>query len=123
MDEPLLLGLWRTIVPVPKQIWQGQVRRQTTGAGPTFMTRDHHRVRDLAVLDLPRTAHPLPPDHFSQRLALPVEQVTALLDDLEAGMTFLYRGDGVAVTWAYPITVDPTPHRVTFSTGEQIHAA
>lgn len=124
MDDPLLLGLWRTLVPIPRQIWQAQVRRQTAGgSGPAFMTRDHHRVRDLAVLDLPRIGRPLPPEHFAQRLDLPVEQVISILDDLEAGLTFLFRGDGVSVTWAYPVTVDPTPHHITFSTGEAIHAA
>jgi hypothetical protein len=38
-------------------------------------------------------------------------------------MTFLYRGGGESVTWAYPVTVDRTPHRVAFSSGEQTYAA
>ena len=28
-----------------------------------------------------------------------------------------------AVTWAYPVTVDQTPHHLTFNTGEKIYAA
>jgi len=38
-------------------------------------------------------------------------------------MTYLYRNARGEVTWAYPVTVDHTPHRVTFSSGEQIYAA
>jgi hypothetical protein len=49
--------------------------------------------------------------------------VVSILDDLEARMTFLFRGERGVVTWAYPVTVDQTPHRVTFGTGERIYAA
>jgi hypothetical protein len=38
-------------------------------------------------------------------------------------MTFLFRNEQGSVTWAYPVTVDQTPHRVTFSSGEQVYAA
>ena len=38
-------------------------------------------------------------------------------------MTFLFRNSQGAVTWAYPVTVEPTPHRVAFSTGEEVYAA
>ena len=31
--------------------------------------------------------------------------------------------DGENVTWAYPVTTDQTPHHVTFSSGEEVHAA
>jgi hypothetical protein len=42
---------------------------------------------------------------------------------LEKNMTFVYRGDGESVTRAYPVTVDRTPHRLAFSSGEQTYAA
>jgi hypothetical protein len=38
-------------------------------------------------------------------------------------MTFLFRNEEGAVTWAYPVTVERTPHRVSLSTGEQVYAA
>jgi hypothetical protein len=38
-------------------------------------------------------------------------------------LTFLYRGDGRNVDWAYPVTVEQTPHRVTFDNGERFFAA
>ena len=47
----------------------------------------------------------------------------AILDDLEKRMTFLYRNPQGCVTWAYPVTVDRTPHRVEFSSGEKLYAA
>jgi hypothetical protein len=38
-------------------------------------------------------------------------------------LTFLFRNEQGAVAWAYPVTTDTTQHDVTFSTGEQLHAA
>jgi hypothetical protein len=38
-------------------------------------------------------------------------------------MTFICRNDEGMAVWAYPVTVEKTPHRLTFSTGEQIYAA
>jgi hypothetical protein len=38
-------------------------------------------------------------------------------------MTFLYRNERGEVTWAYPVTVAQTPHRLTFGSGEQVNAA
>ena len=106
--------------------WQGQVAqgaRHTREHGLAFMSEDHHRVRDFVVVELPRIASPLSAALIAERLNLPVERVTGILDDLEKHMTFLYRNPQGEVTWAYPVTVEHTPHRVTFSSGEQIYAA
>jgi hypothetical protein len=87
------------------------------------MSPDHHRIRNFVVVELPRINKPISMVYISQSLNLPLEQVVQIVADLELHMKFLYRSDGISVTWAYPVTVDPTPHRVTFSTGEQIYAA
>ena len=87
------------------------------------MTKDHHRVREYVVLELPKVNAPISPQQIAESLNLPIDRVNFLLDDLEKHMTFLYRNGEGAVTWAYPVTVDQTPHRVDFSSGEQIYAA
>ena len=46
-----------------------------------------------------------------------------ILDELEKNMTFLFRNPDGEVTWADPVTVDQTPHHVSFSSGEQVYAA
>ena len=125
MSQTLLLGLWRAMIPVPGLVWKNQIDRaaQDTAQSLGFMGEEHHRVRDFVVREIPRIGKPLSPALIAQELGLPVDRVLELLDELERNMKFLYRGDGENVTWAYPVTVDPTPHRVTFSTGEQTHAA
>jgi hypothetical protein len=126
MNKSLRLGLWKYMVPVPRSIWQGQVTRDahlTKEHGLAFMSEDHHRVRDFVVVELPRMAKPLSAIYIGEQLKISAERVTVILDELEKHMTFLYRNPQGEVTWAYPITVDHTPHRVTFSSGEQIYAA
>jgi len=125
MKDALLLGLGRHMIPIPRAIW----RRQAVKAAPRvaaalgFMTAEHHLVRNFVVSELPRVGKPLSPELIAQRLDLPETRVRVILDDLEKHLTFLFRNEQGAVAWAYPVTADQTPHRVTFSTGEQIYAA
>jgi hypothetical protein len=120
MDDSLLLGLWRCTLPLPRAIWQRQVRGD---AHLEFMTEAHHRVRNYVVIELPRAGEPLSPARIAQALDLPLAHVVGILDELEQHMTFLFRNGEGAVFWAYPVTVERTPHHVTFSTGEQVYAA
>jgi hypothetical protein len=125
MNKRLLMGLSRYMLPIPRVIWQGQVVKdaRNTEAGLGFMAQEHHRVRNLVVEELPRVGQALAPDFIAQKLDLPVARVNHILDELERHMTFLFRNKAGAVAWAYPVTVDVTPHHVTFSTGEQVYAA
>jgi hypothetical protein len=120
MGDSLLLGIWRHMVPVPSTLWRRQVRGD---ADLSFMSEEHHRIRDFVVVEIPRRKAPISADIIARELDLPLEQVTAILDELERNMTFLFRDERGAVTWAYPVTAEPTPHRMSFSTGEQIYAA
>lgn len=120
LDNSTLLGLWRVMLPIPRPVWQSQVGGD---ADLDFMTEAHHWVRDLVVIELPRVGKPLTPEFIAQELDLPLAQVTSILDDLETHMTFLFRNEQGAVTWAYPVTVDRTPHHVTFNSGERVYAA
>ena len=87
------------------------------------MTENHHRVRNFVVTELPKQGVALSPAYIAQQLALPLLDVSTILNDLEHHMTFLYRNEQGEVTWAYPVTVDQTPHKMSFSSGERINAA
>jgi len=56
-------------------------------------------------------------------LGLKAAVVERLVDDLERHLFFLVRNAGGEVSWAFPITCEPTPHRLRFSTGEKIFGA
>jgi hypothetical protein len=111
-------------MPIPRPIWTRVVRANARkiAARLGFMSRDHHRVRDHVVLELPRAGTPLPPESIAERVELPVERVRAILDELERRLTFLFRNERGEVTWAYPVTLEETPHRARFSTGEETYS-
>ena len=125
MHTKLLMGLWRTMLPIPRIVWHGQVSRHARGiaAGLDFMTEEHHLVRDFVVRELPRVGKPLSSEFIGQTLNLPTARVNVIVDELEKHLMFLFRNERKAVTWAYPVTVDTTPHHITFSAGEQVYAA
>ncbi len=88
-----------------------------------FMTGQHHRIRYFVVKEMLTAMKPIEPATISERLQIPLDQVSTILDELERKLFFLVRDDRGAVTWAYPITVEPTPHLLKFSSGEQVYAA
>jgi hypothetical protein len=113
------------MIPIPAIIWQrqisGSVKKIDAGLG--FMAEDHHQVRNFVVRELPHAGKPLSPESIGQKLNLSISRVNVILDELEKHLTFLFRNEQGAVAWAYPVTVEKTPHRVTFSSGEQGYAA
>lgn len=124
MDN-ILLGVSRFMIPIPRFIWNRQLpaKKRHLAASLSFMSDQHHAVRNHVVEELPRVEKPLSPESIAQAVNLPVERVVAILDDLEKHMTFLFRNEQRAVSWAYPVTVDRTPHHVALSTGESAYAA
>ena len=125
MKNKLMIGIWRHMLSVPPLLWEKQVlkSRKKIEAALDFMSPDHRRVHHCAVRELPRVGKPMPPEFIAGVLDLTPERVKAVLDDLEKHMTFLFRNEEGAVVWAYPVTVDKTPHHLAFSTGEQLYAA
>jgi hypothetical protein len=123
MNKNMLVGIGRLALSLPPAIWHKLEGGGAGGDPLAFMSADHHRVRDFAVQELIQNGVPLPPERFARALNLSLERVRQVLDDLEHHKTFLFRSDGETVSWAYPVTVEPTPHRVRFSSGEQVYAA
>ena len=125
MQKRPLLGFKQRMVPIPETLWKLAVSRlaKRARASTRFMTDEHHLVWDFVVLQLPRAEAPLSPEQISAAVGLPVQQVREILDQLERRLTFLFRNAEGAVTWAYPVTLDPTPHRLTFNSGERVNAA
>ena len=121
----VLLGFKRHMVPIPWALFTRLVRQKLGKTAKAFggLDEDHRRVHHLVVKNLPGLAKPMPPDFIAERLRLSISQIVRILDELERRLIFLFRPGGREVVWAYPVTVEPTPHRVAFSSGEKLWAA
>jgi hypothetical protein len=125
LQEKVLLGSGADIIEIPRAKWEEHVTGAPDHAQERlgFMLNEHHLVRDFVVRELPQTGSPLAPGIISQALELPLARVDDLLNQLQEKLFFLVRDKEGAVSWAYPVTSDQTPHRLNFSSGEQLYAA
>jgi hypothetical protein len=113
------------MVEVLQATWEGHLTQipQHDQDRLGFMTAAHHRIRYFVVKALAEMQKPIRPEFISEALGMPRAQVTDILDELEQKLFFLVRNEQGAVAWAYPVTVEPTSHRLNFSTGERLYGA
>jgi len=126
MSEVILIGGQEQITKVDAEQWRRQVAHShhQPSTHLSFMTPDHHRIRNFAVVELPRSGgKPLSAQLISERLSLPLTEVMAILHELQQHLLFLVQHPTGEVRWAYPVTIEPTPHHMRFSSGERIYAA
>ena len=126
MKNTVLIGRGKLILELPTDMWRKHLAssQHHTVAMLSFMTGDHHLVRNFVVRELPRNhGKPLSPEDISQGVNLSLSRVTTILADLHKNLFFLVRNNAGEVSWAFPVTSDRTPHRLNFSSGEQTFAA
>ena len=125
MSGTILAGRGTQIVNLPRGAWEAELREAPDGIRKRleFMSTEHHAVRNFVVRELPSHGRPLTVEDISRALGLSGERTAAIVSDLETNLFFLARPDGGGISWAYPVTVDETGHRLLFSTGERLDAA
>lgn len=124
MFERVYLGIGKRLLPVPEFIFRPMVKRDTKKlANRPTLEPDQRRVHHFAVREIPRRREAIAPEVFAAELDLPLDEILQILDELETRMTFLCRRDGEAVSWAYPVTSDDTPHQVRIDGGAAFSAA
>jgi hypothetical protein len=122
----LLVGNRETINRVPDTGLKAAMAKvpEFFAARLAFMTPEHHLVRNFAVRELPyENGRPIKVDRMAVTLGLPIARVHAIVEDLERHLFFLVRNEAGEISWAFPVTTEPTPHRLQFSTGERAHGA
>jgi hypothetical protein len=89
-----------------------------------FMTPAHHLVRNAAVRGLPGNGgRPLSMAQVATAAGVPEAATRAIAAELERNLFFVVRDGEDHISWAFPVTVDPTPHHVTLGSGESIFGA
>jgi hypothetical protein len=125
MEEKILLGRDREILEFPEAAWRHELTQipQHSQARLNFMTDAHRQIRYFVVKEMATRQKPIEPELISEKLGIPLERVNTLLGELERNLFFLVRNERGAVAWAYPITVETTPHKLSFVSGERLYAA
>jgi len=125
MKENVLVRKGRKFIEIPRETWEQHIAQAPKECSHTlsFMTEEHHLIRYFVVRELPLIGKPIPAKLISDELKMPLSMTNNILDDLERNLFFLVRNRQGEVSWAFPVTVDKTPHQLTFSTGERLNAA
>ena len=125
MKEYVLSSAGHRFTEIPRETWKQHVEQAPKDISKmlSFMTKNHHLIRNFVVRELPRIGKPIPPALISAELNMSLSKTTEILDDLERNLFFLVRNEQSEISWAFPVTVDKTPHHLTFSTGERLNAA
>ncbi len=126
MKDSILIGRREKIHEIAAENWKKHLAgaRQHAQVRLGFMTDDHHCVRNFAVRELPRNGgKTLSAEEISRSLDLPLDRVVSILDELQKNLFFLVLNERGEVSWAFPVTSDWTPHRLSFSSGESVFAA
>jgi hypothetical protein len=125
MEEKVLIGQGQEIHEISLETWKQGLAQvpQHIQSRLSFMTNAHHQIRYFVVKEMAITQKPIKPEFISERLNMPLGLVQSILEELERKLFFLVRNDHGAVSWAFPITVETTPHKIDFSSGEHLYAA
>lgn len=126
LNKPLLLGQGHAFSEMPSDAWRAQLAKVPAfmASRLAFMSAEHHLVRNFAVRELPHEGRrPIDPKHMAATIGLPAGRVLEILNDLERNLFFLVRNPAGLISWAFPVTAETTPHRLTLSTGERTHGA
>ena len=125
MEEKILLGRDQKILEIPQATWKQHLTQipQHSQSRLNFMTDAHHQIRYFVVREMVNRQKPIEPEFISQKLNIPLEQVKVILGELQEKLFFLVRNEQDAVIWAYPVTVETTPHKLRFASGERLYGA
>ena len=125
MEDKILLGRDQKILEILQATWKQHLTQipQHSQSRLSFMTDAHHQIRYFIVKEMANTQKPIEPEFISERLNMPLGLVKPILEELERKLFFLVRNEQGAVAWAYPVTVETTPHKLSFATGEHLYGA
>lgn len=125
MMDHMNVGFRRHMFKLPRALGRRRVA-SLAGRARTIMdglTEQHRTLHRFVVAELARAARPLTPELIAEQLGLAPDEVAGLIDDLGEKKALIARDASGAITWGYPVTVDETPHRLCFESGDRLFAA
>jgi hypothetical protein len=121
----MYMGIDKFMIPIPLAISNSGLKKGVSGAESKaqLLTEEERRIHHFVVRKMASVEKPIRAELVADEIGLPVSEVENAIDKLESLKTFLYRSDGRAIDWAYPLSLEETGHRMTVDTGEQFNAA
>lgn len=119
------IGIRNKTIPIPFMMIKRMVSAEANKLNNKNrrFSKEKNVVHHFIVRELPNIGKPMSLIFIAQALDMPLASVQSIVEELEKEKTFIYRYNSNGINWAYPVTVDKTPHHITFSTGEQVNAA
>jgi hypothetical protein len=124
-NRKMYMGIGKFMIPIPLAISNSGLKKGVSGAESKaqLLTEEERRIHHFVVRKMASVEKPIRAELVADEIGLPVSEVENAIDKLESLKTFLYRSDGRAIDWAYPLSLDETGHRMTVDTGDQFNAA
>jgi hypothetical protein len=125
LKHKLYMGFCGFMMRIPPLLSNKGAKKGESGAKANAddLSREERRVHHFIVMKMAVVKDPITTELIASEMGMPKDQVHQIIDKLENLKTFIYRGDGKGITWAYPLSLEDTGFRMTASSGEQFFAA
>ena len=125
LKHKLYVGFRGFMVRIPPWLAAKVSKKGEKGAKANAdrLSKEERRVHHFIVMKMAVVKNPIIAESIADELRMPNDQVHQIINKLENLKTFIYRGDGKGINWAYPFSIENTGFRMTASSGEQFFAA
>jgi hypothetical protein len=125
LEHKLYVGFRGFLLRIPPRLAAKGSKKgeKSTKANADRLSKEERRVHHFIVMKMAVAKDPITAEMIANELRMPNDQVHEIINKLENLKTFIYRGDGKGINWAYPLSLENTGFRMTASSGEQFFAA
>ena len=125
LKHKLYMGYRGFMMRIPPLLSDKGARKGEKGAkaNADSLSEEERRIHHFIVMKMAVVKNPITAELIANKLEMPIDQVSEIIEKLENLKTFIYRRDGKGINWAYPLTLENTGFRMTASSGEQFFAA
>ena len=125
LKHKLYMGFGGFMMRIPPLLSDKGAKKGEKGAktNADSLSKEERRAHHFIVMKMAVVKDPITTELIASEIGMPKDQVNQIIDKLENLKTFIYRDDGKAINWAYPLSLEDTGFRMTASSGEQFFAA
>jgi len=127
-NEPkhkLYMGIGGFKIPIPPVLSGMGAKKgvNETRKNAALLSAEERKVHHFIVRKMASVKESITAELIANDMGMCNNRVHEIINKLESLKTFIYRSDGKAINWAYPLSLDNTGFKMTASSGEQFWAA